>query len=215
MLPTTDAGIVKAKLSTRGNISVSMNNPTIRLATTNDASAISKIYAPYCIDSPATFELQPPSRIEIAERIAKVLTKLPYLVAEIDGEIVAYAYSSQHKERAAYRFSADVSVYVREDNIGKGRGKLLYGVLLPLLEAQGFHNALAGITLPNAGSVALHTQYGFKEVGLYKNIGYKLGKWHDVIWMQKVLCAHQDEPTEPQKISKILKMDKFAYLTTK
>jgi len=215
LLPTTDAGIVKVKLSTKGNIRVSMKNPTIRLATTNDARAISKIYEPYCLDSPATFELQPASQIEIAERIAKVLTRFPYLVAEVDGEIVAYAYASQHKERAAYRFSADVSVYVRRDNIGRGRGKVLYAVLLPLLEAQGFRNALAGITLPNAGSVALHSKFGFVDVGVYKNIGYKLGKWHDVVWMQKVLGSYENQPIEPLKIAKILESAEFSYLVSK
>jgi len=187
----------------------------IRLATSNDAAAVLEIYGPYCLKSPATFELQPPTEQEIGNRIEKTLTRFPYLIYEEDSEPIAFAYAGQHMERAAYRFYANVSAYVREDFQGTGKGKALYSVLIPLLKKQGFCNAFAGITMPNAGSEALHTSMGFIQTGLYKNVGYKFEKWHDVSWWQLPLRPLVDRPDEPTPIKQMLEDTEYSFLKQK
>lgn len=191
---------------------VKQSNAYIRLATSNDAQSILDIYAPYCLKSPSTLEIQPPELEEIRNRIDKTLTRFPYLIFEEEGQTVAYAYAGQHMERAAYRFSANVSVYVKEGFHGTGKGKALYSVLLPLLKKQGFCNAFAGITMPNAGSEALHRSMGFIQTGLYKNIGYKFQKWHDVSWWQLPLRQLVEFPDEPTPISKMLEDAEYSFL---
>lgn len=120
-------------------------------------------------------------------RIERTLPAYPWLVYERQGEVLGYAYGSRHAERAAYRWSADVSVYVRDDARRMGIGRALYSALLPLLCELGYHQAFAGITLPNAASVGLHQALGFTPVGMFRNVGYKLGTWHDVGWWQMAL----------------------------
>lgn len=188
---------------------------SIRLATNNDAAAVLEIYGPYCLQSPATFELQPPELDEIRNRIEKTLTRFPYLICEENSEPVAFAYAGQHMERAAYRFSANVSVYVKEGFHGKGKGKALYGILIPLLRKQGFCNAFAGITMPNAGSEALHKSLGFVQTGLYKNVGYKFERWHDVSWWQLPLRPLVDIPDEPTPIKQMLEDAEYSFLKQK
>ncbi len=183
----------------------------IRLATSNDAQSVLDIYAPYCLNSPATFELQPPELEEIRTRIEKTLTRFPYLIFEEHEQPVAFAYAGQYMERAAYRFSAAVSVYVKEGFHGTGKGKALYGVLIPLLKKQGFCNAFAGITMPNPGSEALHRSLGFVQTGLYKNVGCKFEKWHDVSWWQLPLRT-VDIPQEPTSIKEMLEDAEYSFL---
>ncbi len=187
----------------------------IRLATSNDAQSVLDIYAPYCLKSPATFEIQPPDVEEIRSRIDKTLTRFPYLIFEENGVPVAFAYAGQYMERAAYRFSAGVSVYVKEGFHGTGKGKALYGVLIPLLKKQGFCNAFAGITMPNPGSEALHKSLGFVQTGLYKNVGYKFEKWHDVSWWQLPLRAMVENPDEPKPINQMLEDAEYSFLKPK
>lgn len=187
----------------------------IRLATSNDAQSVLDIYAPYCLKSPATFELQAPELEEIRNRIDKTLTRYPYLLYEENGQPLAFAYAGQYMERAAYRFSAAVSVYVREGFQGTGKGKALYGVLIPLLKKQGFCNAFAGITMPNPGSEALHKSLGFVQTGLYKNVGYKFEKWHDVSWWQLTLRPPVDIPGEPTPIKEMLEDAEYSFLKPK
>ncbi len=187
----------------------------IRLATRNDAQSVLDIYAPYCLKSPATFELQPPSLEEIGHLIDKTLTRFPYLLFEENDVAVAFAYAGQHMERAAYRFSANVSVYVREGFQGTGKGKALYSVLIPLLRKQGFCNAFAGITLPNPGSEALHKALGFVQTGLYKNVGYKFESWHDVSWWQLPLRPLVEVPDEPVAIKEMLEDAEYSFLKPK
>ncbi len=154
----------------------------IRLARTSDAGALLAIYAHQVEVGVATFEIEPPSLGDFEARIAQTLRGWPWLVFEEQGVAVGYAYASGHRSRAAYQWTVEVSVYVREDFHKRGVGRALYGVLFEVLRHQGFAVALAGITLPNAGSVRLHESMGFEPVGVYKAVGFKFGAWRDVGW---------------------------------
>lgn len=166
-----------------------MNNRrhAIRSAAGADAAALQAIYAPIVETTAISFEEVPPTVAEMAERVEATLRSYPYLVAENGGRVVGFAYASQHRARAAYRRSVDVTVYVAEHVRGAGVGRALYGALLPMLAERGFHAAFGGIALPNPGSVALHEAMGFEPVGVYREVGFKLGRWHDVGWWQRLL----------------------------
>jgi L-amino acid N-acyltransferase YncA len=170
---------------------------SLREATEDDAPAIAGIYAPYCKATPITFETEPPSADEIRGRIAKVLPLYPWLVADLDGRVVGYAYATRHRERAAYRWGVDVAVYLEGGCHRRGIGRALYSALLPMLVAQGYYSAYAGITIPNEASFGLHRAMGFEPVGVYHGAGYKLGAWHDVVWLEKALQARRTDPAEP------------------
>ena len=152
------------------------------MATLADAEGILGIYAPIVRETPISFEFEPPTVEEMQRRIQATLRDLPWLVSELAGKIVGYAYASRHHERAAYQWSVDVSVYVAADHRRQGVGKSLYTALLGILQDLGYYTAFAGIALPNPGSVALHELMGFQPVGVYHKAGYKLGAWHDVGW---------------------------------
>ncbi|HEY3729595.1 MAG TPA: arsinothricin resistance N-acetyltransferase ArsN1 family B [Solirubrobacteraceae bacterium] len=152
-----------------------------------DAAACAAVYAPFVTDSVASFEYQPPDAAELGARMRRVGSAYPWLVAELDGQVVGYAYGSQHHARAAYRWSADTAVYISADHHRRGVGRALYGELLPMLRDQGVYIACAGIGLPNPASVRLHESFGFQPVGIYRDIGYKHGRWWDVGWWQLAL----------------------------
>jgi phosphinothricin acetyltransferase len=174
---------------------------TIRIAHPDDAKAIHAIYAPIVSSTVISFELEPPSVTEVADRIASTLERYPWLVCEDErGEVDGYVYASRHRERAAYRWGVDVTAYVRADRRGRGIGKGLYLRLFDELVALGYCQAFAGIALPNAASVALHESVGFEAVGVYRNVGYKLGGWHDVGWWQRALQL-PTRPSEPRPFS--------------
>ncbi len=167
----------------------------IRTATPDDAAAVQAIYAPIVRDTSISFETEPPTADEMRQRIIATLAQFPWLVALDDaGAVAGYVYASRYAERRAYRWSATVTAYVRADQRGRGVGKALYGELLAQLTALGYCQAFAGITLPNAGSVALHESVGFRPVGVYPAVGYKLGAWHDVGWWQLPLRERRGEP---------------------
>jgi L-amino acid N-acyltransferase YncA len=151
-----------------------------------DAAACAAIYAPYVTGTAITFELEEPDAAEFARRIARYAASHAWLVAERDGELLGYAYASPHRERAAYATSCDVGVYCAMAACGQGLGRALYGELLPLL-APRYHAAFAGIALPNPASVRLHEAFGFTPLGIYREVGRKLGAWHDVGWWQRLL----------------------------
>jgi L-amino acid N-acyltransferase YncA len=158
--------------------------PTIRLAGRDDAAAMASIYAPSVTGAVVSFEEIAPSADVMAERLAAVLERAPWLVCELDGALAGYAYASPHHTRPAYRWSVDVSVYVGAARQRRGVARALYTSLLALLRLQGFCAAHAGISLPNPASVALHERFGFEPVGVYRAVGFKHGAWHDVGWWQ-------------------------------
>jgi L-amino acid N-acyltransferase YncA len=176
---------------------------TIRLACEDDAESVLEIYGPICESSPISFEIQSPTVVETRDRIRSVLTVFPWLILEKPGKILGYAYAGRHRERAAYRWSVDVTVYVRQGARRNRVGTALYTALLELLRIQGFYRAYAGITLPNPASIRLHEKLGFRPVGIYHRVGYKLGAWHDVQWMEVALGAENANPAEPITISEI------------
>lgn len=156
-----------------------------------DARRVAEIYRPAVEGSPVSFEEVAPEDSEMAARMRRVLERLPWLVAEADeasdaggggGPVVGYAYASGHRDRAAYRWSVDISVYVDGEWQGRGVGRALYDALLDILRRQGFANAFAGVTLPNPASVALHEAIGMRRVATYERVGYKNGAWHDTAW---------------------------------
>ncbi len=159
----------------------------LRAATPADAEGCRTIYAPYVTDSLISFEEVPPSVDEMAARIADYGASHSWWVADIGGQVAGYAYGSQHRTRGAYKTSCDVAVYVDPDFARRGVGAALYGVLLPSLKAKGYHAAFGGIALPNAASIALHQACGFTLVGVYHEVGWKLGGWRDVSWWQRLL----------------------------
>jgi phosphinothricin acetyltransferase len=156
----------------------------IRSAKLTDAIDLLEIYKPYISNTPITFDLVMPSLEEFQEKLKVVTAKFPWIVYEINGEIVGYAYANTFRTKCAYEWSLESTVYVKEGKHGLGIGKQLYETLFQLLRAQGVINLFAGITLPNAASIKLHENCGFVPVGVYKKIGYKLNQWWDVGWWQ-------------------------------
>jgi phosphinothricin acetyltransferase len=160
---------------------------TIRDALADDAKACSAIYRPHVTGSWVSFELEPPGAAEMARRIADYGASHAWLVAERGGEVIGYTYGSPHRTRAAYASSCDIAIYVAASAPRSGVGRALYGELLARLKGKGFHAAFVGITQPNPASVALHEACGFTPVGVYREVGWKMGAWRDVGWWQRVL----------------------------
>ncbi len=156
----------------------------IRDARTADAEACAVIYAPWVRDTCVSFEEHPPDAAEMRRRIERAQAAHAWLVAEEAGRVVGYAYGGPFKERSAYRFSCEVSVYLGVDERGRGLGRQLYAALLDRMTALGMRMACGGVTLPNDASEALHRSLGFEPVGVYRRIGWKHGAWRDVAWFQ-------------------------------
>lgn len=175
----------------------------IRLAMGTDATGILAIYAPIVRETAISFEVVPPDVDEMRQRIDNTLRCFPWLVCADGEHILGYAYAHQHRDRAAYQWSVDVSVYVDAQARRAGLGRSMYTSLLNLLELQGYYNAYAGINLPNPASVALHEAMGFRLVGIYRSVGYKLGKWHDVGWWHRVVQAPRVPPDPPVEFDRI------------
>ncbi|WP_233549552.1 GNAT family N-acetyltransferase [Cellulomonas rhizosphaerae] len=165
---------------------------TVRPATAADADACARIYAPYVVDTAVTFETDAPPPDEMARRIAAAHE---WLVAVLDDELVGYAYAGTFRARPAYRWTCEVSAYVAQGHGGAGIGKALYESLLTRLTARGFRTAVAGMTVPNEASAALHRALGFEPVGTYREVGWKLGAWRDVHWVQRTLDTSEGEPS--------------------
>jgi L-amino acid N-acyltransferase YncA len=177
---------------------------SIRLATERDAEQVAAIYAPNVTDTVISFETEAPSAEEMRRRIETTLERYPWLVCERQGGVLGYAYAGAHGSRAAYRWSVDVSVYVHERAHRTGVGRALYTSLIAALILQGFYNAYAGTTLPNPASVGLHESVGFRPVGVYCGVGYKLGAWHDVGWWHLPLRERVADPDPPAELPLVL-----------
>jgi phosphinothricin acetyltransferase len=177
--------------------------PTIRLACEADAPSVAEIYAPYCNETVISFEEAGPTSDDMAGRIGRTTRTHPWIVLEDAGAIVGYAYASPHHERAAYRWSVSTAIYIGRGLHRRGAGRALYTTLFELLRHLGYYTATAGITLPNAASVGLHEAFGFTLVGVYRDIGHKMGAWHDVAWYQVTVQQASAQPSDPRPIGAI------------
>ena len=178
-------------------------SPVIRVATTADAPRIAEIYAPAVLERSTSFEVVAPSADEMLSRMDKILPNFPWLVCEYDSKVIGYSYASAHHDRAAYRWSVDVAVYVSDEAHRRGVGTALYTALFEILIRQGYRNVYAGITLPNPASEGMHSRAGFIPVGVYHHVGYKFGAWHDVAWFERALLPTVKEPPEPSPFAEI------------
>lgn len=154
--------------------------PRLRLATPGDAEAVAAIYAPYVAGSAISFELEAPRPEEVSGRIAEILARTPWIVAEVDGAVRAYAYAGRFRERPAYEWTAESTVYVDGSLHRSGLGRACMEALLRVLRLQGFRFVVAGVTLPNAGSEGLHRALGFQPIGTFDGVGFKSGRWWGV-----------------------------------
>lgn len=171
----------------------------LRLATAADAAAIAAIYADYVTGTAVSFETEPPDEAEIRARIEAGGDLYPWLAAcDMNGRLIGYVYAAPFRTRRAYRFTVETTVYVDPEAQRWGVGRSLYAALIPLLERQGFTQAIAAITLPNEASVRLHEALGFTPAGTYRQVGYKLGEWRSVGLWQRALAPLADPPEEPK-----------------
>jgi L-amino acid N-acyltransferase YncA len=175
----------------------------IRLAQEADGAALAEIYRPAVADRATSFEVDPPDAAEMARRVTALLATHPWLVCAADGRTLGYAYASRHRDRAAYQWSVEVSAYVHQAAHRRGVATGLYTSLFAVLHLLGYRNAFAGITLPNDASVGFHESAGFVPVGTYRRIGWKLGAWHDVLWLQRDLAPHVAVPPPPVALSRV------------
>ena len=174
----------------------------IRFAKRSDGDALRRIYAQY-IETPVTFEYDLPSAGEFAERVAAIGGEYPYLVCEENGRIVGYAYAHRQKEREAYQWNAELSVYLDRDFTSKGIGKALYGALMDILRLQGIKTVYGVVTIPNEKSERLHERIGFRISGTHRRTGYKCGRWHDIRWFEKQIGPYDGEPAPIRPVREI------------
>lgn len=175
----------------------------LRVATPGDAAPILDIYSPYILNTSVTFETEVPGISAFSERIAGYLERWPWLVYEVDGVVAGYAYGTRHRERIAYQWCVETSVYVDSRFQKRGIAIALYDALIEILNYQGLRNLYAGINLPNDKSVAFHEKCGFTWFANYKNVGYKLGQWKTVGWWILQLNEYSDDPKPPLKFSEL------------
>ncbi len=164
----------------------------IRIAEAADAAQLLAIYAPYVEHTAISFEYKVPSEEEFRSRIEKTLQRYPYLVGEMEGTLVGYAYASAFKEREAYRWAVETSIYLKKSEHAKGYGRQLYEALEGCLKQQNIRNLNACIVYPHPESIAFHERLGYWLAGHFTKCGFKFGKWYDMIWMEKLLGEHQD-----------------------
>lgn len=165
-----------------------------RIAAPADAPRLAEIYAPYVAETAVSFATTPPTPEDFLHKIA---SPYPFLVCEENGQVLGYAYAGQYRVREAYRWNAELSIYVDASAQSRGVGKLLMNRLLAVLKAQGYQNAYSCITLPNEKSIGLHRALGFEQIALFESAGYKLGRWHSVVWLRLALNPFPNPPAEP------------------
>ena len=172
---------------------------SIRFATKDDLSAMLAIYRPYVEKTTYSFEYEVPSMADFARRFSDHVAQFPWLVWEEEGQVLGYAYAGAPWERSAYRWCAEVSIYLHESIHGRGTGKQLYARLEEILKAQGYRVAYALITTENTGSVRFHERLGYTYHSTFENCGYKMGRWLGVIWLQKWLNPLENPEEFPKK----------------
>lgn len=183
----------------------------IRIARPDDVAAMLAIYAPFIVNTAVTFEVEVPTIEAFAQRIADIQEEAPCLVWEQDGIILGYAYAAPHRWRAAYQWTRELSVYIHKDARSQNYGKALYTSLIALLRCQNYRTVLAGITLPNIPSVRFHERQGFYPVGVYDNIGFKLGKSYRVGWWQLLLQEMQEPALPIRALEDVLRTEEGQY----
>lgn len=179
---------------------------SIRLATEQDVPRILEIYRPYVENTACSFEYTVPTLAEFTKRFLGITAQFPWLVWEEKGTVLGYAYGSRPFERAAYQWCAEASVYLCSEACRKGIGKQLYAALEQLLQRQGYRKLYAIITEDNEASVAFHRAAGYRHTATMPNCGYKFGKWHGIVWMEKDLNTWDAPPREPIPIHEVLKL---------
>lgn len=170
----------------------------VRYANFSDAPVIRDIYAHYVRRTAITFATEEPTTADLVAKISDA--RYPFLVAEKNGRLVGFAYADSFRKKEAYRWDVELSIYLAPGIEGQGFGTELMEELLRILTHQGYVNAYSCITLPGERSVRLHKRFGFGELGVFPRTGYKLGQWHDVIWMSKTLNEPEDKPDEPNRL---------------
>ncbi len=183
-----------------------------RLARPDDVAAIQAIYAPIVRDSAISFEYDPPDTAEIARRLQNVQASRPWLVYRAPEGILGYAYASTFRERRAYDWCVEVSVYVHGDARGQGIGKELYATLFRVLRALNYCQVIAGATLPNQPSERLHEAFGFTRAGIFPSVGYKFGKWHDVIFWSLALRDFPADAPQVINVNELVKEPEWQWL---
>lgn len=173
----------------------------VRMVIKEDAAEILAIYSPYILNSATSFETEVPPVEQFQKRIEDCIQKYPWMVCVIDEQIAGYVYATKHREREAYQWTCECSVYIHRDFKGKEIGKELYQLLFQVLKLQQFRNVYAGITLPNEASIRLHEKCGFRRFATYENIGFKSGNWHSVGWWKLQINNYDLQPLPPLKIS--------------
>ena len=168
----------------------------IRLASADDADGIRTVYAPF-VDTPVTFEEEVPSCETYRERIERICEKYPCLVAEEDGRVVGFAYAHELRERIAFQWNAELSIYLAPAAQGQGEGSRLYAALIELLRLTGIKAVYGVVTSPNPASERLHHAFGFALMGVQPHAGFTCGAWHDVAWYVREIAPFEDEPAPP------------------
>ena len=181
----------------------------VRAATPQDAEQLLEIYTPFvisedCSVSNVSFELTAPSLAEFRQRIVDISSKYPYLVGEVNGQILGYVYCHPYRERLAYQWAVEVTIYLAPAGQGKGLGRLLYETMEKLLCLQGVTMAYSCITVGNDHSIKMHEALGYRLIGTFTNSGYKNGQWLDTVWLEKQL---QPCPKQPDNIKRCRELD--------
>ena len=182
----------------------------IRLATPQDAARVAEIYAPAVTNSAISFELEAPDAAEVRRRIGYVSKNTPWVVCERDDAVLGFAYAGQFRARPAYQWTVEVWAYVAPEAQGNGVARAMYTSLFAALTVQGYRNLIAGIALPNPASVRFHEAMGFVSVGVYHNVGYKLGAWRDVAWFERPLGPFDAKPAAPRPLPEVRDSAEFA-----
>jgi phosphinothricin acetyltransferase len=175
----------------------------LRPARMEDGAALCAIYRPYVMETAITFICKEPTAESFSEKIKSLIPQYPFIVCEENGKALGYAYASALRPHDAYQWDAELSVYVDRNLHGRGIGRKLYAALLELLKVQGYQTVYGVISLPNEKSLALHAAFGFETLGVFPKSGHKLGRWHDIIWLQKTLGEFPENPVPPTPFSKL------------